>query len=156
MVNASIPPLDEMIEAEWDEILTACEELWKIPLEIESLSKLELAGVASYLAGIYNGFENIMKQIAVSMGFLPGGGYWHTELLTKCVDHQILSEELRSSLMGWLQLRHFVTHSYGFEIESKRLGEIYLKAPDIVLAFRNALSRFMENELRSGIVLTAP
>ena len=62
-------------------------------------------------------------------GYLPNGYKWHTELLDKSFvsdenRKQIFTNELQKQLEEYLKFRHYVRHSYGFQLEWERMEDL--------------------------------
>jgi len=70
---------------------------------------IELAAMATFLHNIYNGIENILKQILISRDIMiPKSDKWHKDLLNKSLSSGIISEELLNKLYKYLTFRHFL------------------------------------------------
>jgi uncharacterized protein YutE (UPF0331/DUF86 family) len=81
---------------------------------------IELAAIATFLHNIYNGIENILKQILISRGInVPKSDKWHKDLLNRSLSSGIISEELTNKLYKYLTFRHFFVHAYGFMLDEK-------------------------------------
>lgn len=67
----------------------------KEAMERSEISSVELAAIGTFLHNIYNGIENILKQIARLKGVeIPKSDSWHKDLLNLSVFKGIISEEL--------------------------------------------------------------
>ncbi len=67
----------------------------KETMERPEISSVELAAIGTFLHNIYNGIENILKQIARLKGVeIPKSDSWHKDLLNLSVFKGIISEEL--------------------------------------------------------------
>jgi hypothetical protein len=72
----------ERIEAEDENIRRVLSQL-PSSSELTGLTELELAGTTALLHNTYNGIENILKQVVLSLGEkVPEGASWHRDLLT--------------------------------------------------------------------------
>ena len=82
------------------------------------------------LHSFYNGIENIILLMAKSKGIpMPDGTKWHKELLAKTFDETgdglwIFREELEIPLKDYLRLRHFVRHTYGFQLQWEKMKDL--------------------------------
>ncbi len=55
-------------------------------MEREEKTVIELAAIGTFLHNIYNGIENILKQIIVAKNVeMPMSGTWHKDLLNLLV-----------------------------------------------------------------------
>ncbi|MBA7537315.1 hypothetical protein ES705_29582 [subsurface metagenome] len=92
----------------------ALDEINKVK-DKENKTKIELAGIATFLYNFYNGIENILKQILSGENInIVKTEFWHKTLLEVSVENQIISPEFKNSLSAYLAFRHFFVHSYGF------------------------------------------
>jgi hypothetical protein len=93
---------------------------------------VERCGIALILHSFYNGIENIILLIIKSTDtFLPDGTKWHRDILVKTFEKtekraQIFREELREPLNDYLKFRHFVRHTYGFQLKWEKMKNIFL------------------------------
>jgi uncharacterized protein YutE (UPF0331/DUF86 family) len=91
----------------------------------EEKSIIELSAMATFLHNIYNGIENILKQVFKIKGIeLPKSETWHKDLLNASVSFGILSEGLSDELFEYLAFRHFFVHAYGFMLDETQLEEL--------------------------------
>lgn len=82
-----MPRIEQKVAAKLENIDNV---LLLIPDDIHALSTLELAGRGAVLHSIYNGIENILKQILKEQKFeIPTGTFWHRDLLDMSV-HAVL------------------------------------------------------------------
>jgi hypothetical protein len=139
MDAAYMPPLDKRIYAEWENISRACALLWARALDLSRYDDLSIMGAAVICANIYNGIENILKQIAKEYGCLPAGEGWHADLLESLHTKGIISNDLAIGLKGWLSFRHFIRHSYGIDINKELLGAALNKAPGLIRLFKQEM-----------------
>lgn len=88
---------------------------------------VERCGIAMILHSFYNGIENTLLLIIKNKDtLLPNGVKWHKELLARAFEPtenrpEIFRESLRAPLNDYLQLRHFVRHSYGFQLKWEKM-----------------------------------
>jgi uncharacterized protein YutE (UPF0331/DUF86 family) len=107
----------ERVEAELENIERVVAEL---PADdaLPNLSSLELAGVAALVQNLYNGIENILKQLVIARGEkLPDGSSWHRDLLNIATSKDIISESTAKELIRYLAFRHFFSHGYTFDLD---------------------------------------
>ena len=104
-------------------------------------STIELAAIGTFIHNIYNGIENILKQIARLKSIeMPKSESWHKELLNLSASNGIISEELSDQLYEYLTFRHFFIHSYGFMLEEKHLEGLATNIHDIWARFMSEIS----------------
>lgn len=95
-------------------------------------SVIELAAMGTFLHNIYNGIENILKQILNAKNVnIPKTDTWHKDLLDISVSKGIISGELSDSLYEYLTFRHFFVHAYGFMLEEDQLEDLITNIPDV-------------------------
>lgn len=106
----------------------------------EEKSVVELAAISAFLHNIYNGIENILKQILKAKNVkIPKSGTWHKDLLTASQSFDIISEELSDRLYEYLTFRHFFVHAYGFMLEESPLEDLANNIPKVWLQFLEAI-----------------
>jgi len=111
----------ERVLVEEENIRHALEQLPKSH-ELSKLSELELAGTAALLQNIYNGLENILKQVVIETGAkLPNGPSWHRDLLNLAVSQRIIQVSTAHSLAPYMAFRHFFSHAYALDLEPERM-----------------------------------
>ena len=75
------------------------------------LGRVELAAMAAFLHNMYNGMENILKQLVRRRGAkVPTGSSWHKELLELAVSLRVISEPVSEQLYQYLAFRHYFVH----------------------------------------------
>lgn len=103
-------------------------------------SVIELAAIATFLHNIYNGIENILKQVLKAEGTeIPKSETWHKDLLNFSVSIGIIPEKLSDELYEYLTFRHFFVHAYGFMLEEVHLEDLANNIPNIWLQFLSAI-----------------
>ncbi len=103
---------------------------------------IELAAIATFLHNIYNGIENILKQILKAKGVdIPESAIWHKELLNLSVSQGIISDKLSDQLYEYLTFRHFFVHAYGFMLDEAHLEVLANNIPEIWLRFTKEIEK---------------
>lgn len=111
-------------------------------------SIIELAAIATFLHNIYNGIENILKQVLKAEGIkISRRETWHKELLELSVSNGIISDRLSDKLYEYLTFGHFFVHAYGFMLEEMHLEPL---ANGISPVWANFLSE-IEHLLRKKV-----
>lgn len=139
--------MDELIEqilAEKENVDIALQNLETAMARTEK-TVIELAAIATFLHNIYNGIENILKQILISKDIMvPKSDKWHKDLLIKSLSSGIISEELSNKLYKYLTFRHFFVHAYGFMLDEKQLGSLANDIPEIWQQFLKEIEPFLK------------
>ncbi|KAA3595907.1 MAG: hypothetical protein DWQ06_16130 [Calditrichaeota bacterium] len=108
--------LQKKIDAELEnieEVIAQIPHFKKLPY----LETLELAGTATFLHNFYNGIENILSQVLKSKNIkIAPNASWHKDLLVASHQQDIISEQLKNELIGYLAFRHFFVHAYAFDL----------------------------------------
>lgn len=108
-------------------------------------SVIELAAIGTFLHNIYNGIENILKQILNAKNVeIPKSDTWHKELLNLSVSMGIISEKLSDKLYEYLTFRHFFVHAYGFTLEEKHLEDLANNIAEIWSQFLLEIENFLK------------
>ena len=95
-------------------------------------SAVELAAIATFLHNIYNGMENILKQVLRARGVdIPKSETSHKDLLNLASSNEIVPAKLCDQLYEYLTFRHFFVHAYGFMLEEKHLADLASNIPDV-------------------------
>ena len=103
-------------------------------------SIVELAAIATFLHNIYNGMENILKQVLRARGIeIPKSETSHKDLLNLASSNEILSAKLCDQLYEYLTFRHFFVHAYGFMLEEKHLADLASNIPEVWSQFLAAI-----------------
>jgi uncharacterized protein YutE (UPF0331/DUF86 family) len=135
--------LPKQILAEKQNVEQALDNLNKA-LARTNKSTIELAAIGTFLHNIYNGIENILKQIVHLKNIeISNSESWHKDLLNLSVSKGIISEELSDQLYEYLTFRHFFIHSYGFMLEEKHLEGLAGNIHDIWIRFMSEISSLL-------------
>jgi uncharacterized protein YutE (UPF0331/DUF86 family) len=131
-INAELLNIDEIFE--------------EIPshIKLPYLSTLELAGTAALLHNLYNGVENILKQIFIFQNIeIPEGKSSHKELLETAVNNNIISEKCKDSFGEYLAFRHFFSHAYALDLYADKMEPLVEKAKEVYMNFRKEISKYL-------------
>jgi hypothetical protein len=112
---------------------------------------IEMSAAALILHSFYNGIENIL--LLIFKGFnekLPNGNKWHIELLDKAFvagenRKQIFKNELQKTMEEYLKFRHFIRHTYGFQLEWERMEELIKGIEVFWKLVKENVHNFIEN-----------
>ena len=136
--------------AQIDKLLDNCKPL----LDLCKLKKpdfIEMSACAMVLHSFYNGIEKMMVLLFKHYdGNLTIGSKWHTELLDRSFvsdesRKQFFSDELHEPLEEYLKFRHFVRHSYGFQLEWERMEELVNGINTTWETVKENINNFIEN-----------
>ena len=120
--------LRERIEAEFE----AVEDILGVlprPDHLAGLSVLELAGVAALLHNLYNGIENILKQVFIAKSIpVPDGPAWHRDLLKVALERAILSETTIEPLKRFFAFSQFFSRGNALDFDPKRMEPLVAEA----------------------------
>lgn len=134
--------LKKQIEAEKENVERALEYL-KEAMGRKEKQVVELAAIATFLHNIYNGVENILKQVLKANGIdIPKSATWHKDLLEHSVSLGLIPEKLSDELYEYLTFRHFFIHAYGFMLKEEHLEPLANKIPNIWISFMFAIEKF--------------
>jgi len=126
-------PLKKRLRAESEQIQQALD---LIPAQLDGLTPLELAGLGSMIHSIYNGIENMLKQIFKEERIeLLDSAFWHKELLERACKEGIISVQTLEVLKEYVSFRHFFVHAYCPKLDLERLRPLVEKAPAVVEQF---------------------
>ena len=135
--------LAKQILAEKENVEIALSNL-KETMAREKKSVIELAAIGTFLHNIYNGIENILKQILKLKNVeMPKSDTWHKDLLNLSVSLGIISERLSDELYEYLTFRHFFVHAYGFSLEESPLEDLADNIPEIWAQFLLAIEKHL-------------
>jgi uncharacterized protein YutE (UPF0331/DUF86 family) len=103
---------------------------------------VELTAAASFVHNVYNGVENILKQVLAARSIeIPKAGAWHQELLKRSVAEKVVSNELAEELKEYLGFRHFFVHGYGFMVTEEPLKDLASRLPAVWARFLAEIQR---------------
>ena len=135
--------LNKKITAESQNIEKAINNL-KDAINRKEKTTIELAAIATFLHNIYNGIENILKQLLKAKGIdIPKSQMWHKELLETSVNTGVISKGLSDELYEYLTFRHFFVHAYGFMLEEIQVEGLANNIPDVCRKFFLEIERVL-------------
>ncbi|MCK4421031.1 hypothetical protein KAW48_04455 [candidate division WOR-3 bacterium] len=133
----------EKVLAEIDNIEKVLVELKKVK-DRSNKELVVLVGLGAYLQNIYNGMENILKQLLLFNNIsIPETPSWHKDLLNLSVKHHIITLEMTDKIGRYLFFRHFFTHSYGFLIEESKLKPLMDNISNVYSEFKREISDYL-------------
>lgn len=133
--------LHRQILAEKENVETALGNL-KDAMARKEKMVIELAAIATFLHNIYNGIENILKQVLKEKGIeVPASSTWHKELINISVSQGIIPEKLADQLYEYLTFRHFFVHAYGFMLDEAHLEVLADNIPEVWSQFMEEIEK---------------
>jgi uncharacterized protein YutE (UPF0331/DUF86 family) len=127
--------LRERILAEKENVEAALANLQEA-LSRSPRGTIELAAAATFLHNVYNGIENILRQVLAARAIeLPRADAWHQELLKRAAAAGVISGSLAQELKDYLGFRHFFVHGYGFMLAEAPLQDLASRLPAIWVKF---------------------
>ena len=90
---------------------------------------IERCGIALILHSFYNGIVNIL--LLVNNNDIISGTKWHKDILIKAFDKSdkklyMFRDDLKIPLIEYMQFRHFVRHTYGFQLKWEKMKNLLL------------------------------
>ncbi len=135
--------LKKRILAEKENVEIALNNL-KYTMERKEKTVIELAAIGTFLHNIYNGIENILKQILIANDVeIPRSATWHKDMLNRAMSMRIISDKLSDELYEYMTFRHFFVHAYGFMLDEARLEELADRIPEVWSHFLLELDIFL-------------
>ena len=114
-------------------------------------SAIELSALAAMLHAFYNGIENLLKRIAAEVdGRVPGGEFWHRELLEEMTKPNgarpaAISEALSKRLREYLEFRHVFRQAYAFQLRWEKMSHLVLECEDTLRLLEAELDIFLQS-----------
>ncbi len=141
-----------------EEITTELTNLTRIVKEANAISSthaeptsIEIRAAGSIIHDFYCGVERIFERIAVRLGpGLPSAESWHTLLLrsmeseAKGIRVAVIDHELGSRLVDYLRFRHLFRHSYGYELQWRKLQPLIQGLEETLELLRSQLAQFTD------------
>jgi len=133
--------LSKEVLAEKDNVEVSLSNLKKV-IKKKRKSVVELAAIGTFLHNIYNGIENILKQILKMENIeIPQTATWHKDLLKFSLSNGVISKKLSDELYKYLTFRHFFVHSYGFELDEAYLRNLTKDIPKVWSQFISEIEK---------------
>ena len=113
--------------------------------------RTRFCGIALILQSFYNGIEKIILLIIKDKdSSLPNGIKWHKELFDSTFIEtknrtKIFREELKLPLNDYLKFRHFVRHTYGYQLKWEDMKSLLFDVDIIWENVKEDIKRFIKN-----------
>jgi hypothetical protein len=135
-----------------DQLINDSSPLFKL-CRIREPDFVEKCGTALILHSFYNGIENILLLIIKNKdkdNALPKGTKWHKDLFASAFEKtenrsQIFRDEMKMQLNDYLQFRHFVRHTYGFQLKWEKMKDILFDMNIVWEKIKEDINAFIEN-----------
>jgi hypothetical protein len=140
-IRAEIQKLDKLFESR-SPLLDLC--------KLKEPDSIEISAAALFLHSFYSGVENIISMIVKNIDrYNDNSGHWHKDLFESAfVDTvnrpKILRSELQEPLGDYLTFRHFLRHSYEYDIEWKRLKPLIDQVAQVWQVVKIDLENFIK------------
>jgi hypothetical protein len=111
---------------------------------------IEASAAGSFLQSFYNGIESIVLLIFKTIDEkIPNDLQWHKKVFENTFETSekrtiIFGKENKEKLAEYLSFRHYFRHSYGYEIDWKRLKPLINGVEELWKELENDLSKFIE------------
>ena len=123
------------IAAELEQVDKAIAKLPPDPLS--ELTELELSGIGGILQSVYNGIENILKQLFLAHGKpLPEDPQWHQQIIRLAVQHGFISDGTADGLIPYLTFRHLYRNAYVLDLRPDRMQVLLDDINEIFTLFK--------------------
>ncbi|MBI5788936.1 MAG: hypothetical protein HZA78_08800 [Candidatus Schekmanbacteria bacterium] len=133
----------KQILAEKEHVETALNNL-NTAMARKEKTVIELSAIATFIHNVYNGIENIIKQVlSLKHIDIPKSAMWHKDLLNIAKSQGVISEKLSDRLFEYLTFRHFFVHAYGFMLEESPLMDLADNIPNVWEQFLSETERFV-------------
>ena len=136
--------VEEKVRAEFEKIERALGEL-ELAKKRPKNDRIVLVAMGAYILNIYNGMENILKQlINHKRAPLPKSAEWHSELLTTSVKNGFITKVTAKEINELMTFRHFFAHSYGFLLDEEKLRPLVKSAPAMYARFKKDVEKYLK------------
>jgi len=106
----------------------------------------EKCGAALILQSFYNGIENIMQMIHKNINASSlNGAKWHKDLLENIFEIKVFSDELKILLEDYMQFRHYVRHTYGFQLKWDKMKNLFFDMNIVWQKLKEDLKEYLNN-----------
>lgn len=150
----TLDDLLELIEIEKDNILftlSNIDELREIFGQKEP-DKFQLAALSKLMSDLYNGTENILKQVCKFNNYkIPSGAFYHTELLLLFSNKPDINLPtfidclIFEDFKALLKFRHYVIHGYAFQLKWSFIEPSVLKLRFMTEHFLKNVEKYLQD-----------
>ena len=112
---------------------------------------IESSAAGSFLQSFYNGIESIILVIFKAIKEnIPNDFHWHKKLFENAFETNdkrtaLFNESYKDQFAEYLSFRHYFRHSYGYEIEWKRLKPLIFGVESLWKLIEEDIKLFIEN-----------
>jgi hypothetical protein len=148
--------LDEKLKEKIEHEIFRINKLFDSGSPLLNLCKLkepdfvEASAAGSFLQSFYNGIESIIMLIFKTLKEnIPNDLYWHKKLFEKTFESNekrtaIFRNEYKEKFSEYLSFRHYFRHSYGYEIDWKRLKPLINYVEELWKKIEEDINIFIE------------
>ncbi len=126
------------------------DELAQRPLELETKQDT-LIVIAYHLHNLYNAFENIFKNIAITFeNSVDSSAGWHSQLLERMqldllpLRPAVIDQTAVPALDELRRFRHVFRHAYLLRLEARRLQLVWESAINLRMWYTPQLEKFIQ------------
>ena len=119
---------------------------------------VEASAAALLLQSFYNGIESIILLIFKGLEEkIPNDFHWHKKLLERSFEvnekrANIFKNENKELLTEYLTFRHFIRHSYGYQIKWQRLKPLINGVEEFWKLIEDDIKIFLRNNTKPHVV----
>ena len=148
--------MDNVIKVKIEHEISLIDEELNVASPLIELCKLkipdsiEIRAMAQILHSFYNGIEKTLILIFKAIGEnLPNDSVWHKTLLNIAFGQnlkgfKIFRDDIRDLLNEYLSLRHFIRHSYSYQLKWERMNNLVNNLEDTWVIVKSDFEKFIE------------
>jgi hypothetical protein len=112
---------------------------------------IEASAAALFLHSFYNGIESIILLVFKNIEEnIPNNLQWHKELFEKTFEANdkrtiLFRNEYKEQFVEYLSFRHYIRHSYGSELDWKRLKPLINNVEDLWKIIEEDIEQFIKS-----------
>lgn len=107
---------------------------------LKPLDDIEVRAAALSLSTVYNGIETIIIFLLKARDVtIPTGSRYHSQLLELAETQDIIDKEMKVKFQKFMAFRHFIRHSYSFEINPPDILKILVSCPELLKSFERRI-----------------
>lgn len=128
-----------------DKLISNSEHLFSLS-KTKTPDFIESSAIALTLHSFYNGIENIFVTIIKSNGDnIKPDLQWHRSVLDYMFSKNIIQKDIQEIIEDYMGFRHFIRHSYGFQIKWQQLAPLAENLIFVWETIKDSISDFIKN-----------